>query len=155
MKQSSKKRLTHHKNVILLSVPKRWRFFDFGYTKDNSEIQKWYLTLSERAQFLFDDLLRNNRDVELPIHWTGFRHFMQGNLKKEKIRELGFKSENVPHRVLGIFGTKRKTAVLLIGYTHKSNVYDPPGALETSVRRKRLLEETKADAIERQIRSAI
>jgi hypothetical protein len=155
MTKSIKKSLTDHKNVILSVIPSQWRFFDFGYTKGQSAIHDWYLGLSEHAQYLFDGLWRINRDVQMPNQWTGWRRYMKGQLKKEKVWELGFKSENVPHRILGIFGPDRKTAILLIGYTHKGNTYDPPAALETCVKRKRLLEGTKAYAIERQIRIGI
>ena len=54
--------------------------------------------------------------------------------------EFRFKTtEGTPLRVVGMKGNASGQYILLIGCSHKGKVYDPPDALETAVKRKRLL----------------
>jgi hypothetical protein len=45
------------------------------------------------------------------------------------LRELRWKSENVPHRIGG-YSPAGNEFVMLIGWTHNAKKYDPPSALE-------------------------
>jgi hypothetical protein len=150
MAKSSKKALTHHKKVIeLQSVPVEWLFCDFSTAAGNA-IQDWLDNVSEDAENLFWSMLKNNRKVENPIHWTQLR-YLKGEASKHRLWELRFKADGKAYRVVGFFGKKRKTAILLVGCFHKQNVYHPPDCINTAIARKRLLEEGKATAIERKI----
>jgi hypothetical protein len=151
MEKSSKKKLPNHKKVIDLrcAEPSGWRFWDFS-ANDRDAIDDWYDGLSEDARYLFDSILKHNRKVGSPIQWIGFKRFMKGALKGSGIWELEFFSA-VQHRVLGFFGPGRKEATLLVGCYHKQGVYVPPNALETAVRRKKMLERGEATHRERKI----
>jgi hypothetical protein len=145
--------LTYNKKVISsdkTSAGLPWRFFDFVQGKANP-IEAWYQNdLSEGAQFLFDDLLKNIRNIENPFHWTCFRHFMKGKLKHERVWELGFQSDGRQYRVLAKFGPKR-TVVFLIGCYHKGSVYTPSDALEQAFKRSRNLARGEATVLERTV----
>jgi hypothetical protein len=148
MTKSRNKALTHHKKVILyVSEPAEWQFYDFA-VGDRNLIQEWLDGLSEDAENTFHSLLKSNIKVQNPINWTELR-YLKGVAKEHRIWELRFHADGRAYRVLGFFGERRKSAILLIGCFHKQQVYDPPDAVKTSITRKRLLEDTKATAIER------
>lgn len=132
-----------------------WRFFDW-VQGDSRPIQDWYENeLSDAAKLLFDGLLKVNHKTELPIRWLGFKRFLQGKLRKEKIWELEFKADGKAYRVLGVFGAVRKEAVIIIGCYHKGSVYTPTGALETAYKRARSLADGGASYVERTIRDDV
>ncbi len=136
--------------ISLQTGPKEWRFWDFAQN-DRNAIEAWYTTLAEDARNHFRAILKNNRKVANPVNWIGLKRFLKGALKGEGIWELAFRSEGIQYRVLGYFGPKRKEATLLIGCHHKQRVYDPPGALTTALKRKKMLEQGKATICERKI----
>lgn len=130
--------MTHHKKVIPFEKPKPepWRFFDFTYSNATNPIQNWYDGLSDYAQQLLNGMLKNNQKSDLPMHWTGFRKQLKD---MNGIWELGFKSDGVQYRLLGMFdGAKR--AVFLIGCYHKGGNYTPTDTLNTAKIRKALWE---------------
>jgi hypothetical protein len=69
---------------------------------------------------------------------------LKGEPKKHRIWQLDFVVDGRQYRVLGVFGSLRKQAVLLVGCYHKGKIYTPPNALETASKRARLLREMKA-----------
>lgn len=150
MEKSSKNEVTHHKKVIL-SIPDdaEWMFCDFS-TATGNPIKDWVTGLSEDGENIFWSMLKINRRVQNPIHWTQLR-YLKGEAKKHRLWELRFKADGKAYRVIGFFGQKRKTAILLIGCFHKQNVYDPPDAINTAIIRKRSLEQGEATAIERKV----
>src|SRR5713226_93598 len=131
---SSRKVLTHNKKVISLEAaePRDWKFWDF---RQNGEdvIDTWLATLSDRAQEMFNALLKNNRKVANPIDWLGLKPLKGGDPQKERIWELRFSADNFQYRVLGYFGPGKREATLLLGCYHKQRVYKPPNALTTAV----------------------
>jgi phage-related protein len=150
MAKSSKKSLTYHKKVIQsFPEPKEWTFCDYSTAMGNP-IDDWVAGLSEYAQNLFWSMLKNNRNVQNPRHWTQLR-YLEGKAQRHRLWELRFKADGKAYRVMGFFANKRKTAVLLIGCFHKQNVYDPPAAIDTAITRKGHLEKGEATAIERPI----
>jgi hypothetical protein len=154
MPKSSKKALTHHKKVIL-STPKaaEWMFCDFSPAPGKNPIQDWVDGLSEYAEEMFWSVLKSNRKVPIPLHWTQLR-YLEGEAKEHRLWELRFTADKKKYRVIGIFSPDtRKRAILLIGCSHKQNVYDPPAAIETAITRKKMLENQEATAIERPIQT--
>jgi hypothetical protein len=150
MGKSSKKSLTHHKKVISsILEPAGWAFFDYA-TAASNPIKDWVAGLSENAENLFWSVLKNNRKVQNPIHWTQLR-YLKGKAKNHRLWELRFKADGKAYRLIGFFADKRKAAILLIGCFHKDSVYDPPDAIKTAIARKGHLEKGNATAIERQI----
>ncbi|MFZ3211446.1 MAG: hypothetical protein WA188_08010 [Terriglobales bacterium] len=120
---------------------------------DTNPIERWYEhELSEAGRFLFDGLLKGNSKVELPIQWTGFKGFLQGKYRKERIWEWQFFADGRQCRVLGIFGDVRKETVLLVGCYHKGKVYTPADALDTAYRRAKAFREGRAGKRERKIK---
>jgi hypothetical protein len=110
-----------------------WRFCDFAENGKNV-IEPWYQGLEEFGQDIFDSLLKQNAKTPLPIHW-GCCKVLQGESKAEGIWEWRFFSDNKQQRVLGVFGTRRKEAIFLIGCSHKDDIYTPPKCIEIARRR--------------------
>jgi hypothetical protein len=111
----------------------QWHFFDFVESGKNV-IESWYDGLDESGQELFDTLLKQNAKTPLPIHW-GCSKVLQGEYKQEGLWEWRFFANGRQQRLLGIFSTKRKEAIFLIGCSHKDDVYTPPKCLETALKR--------------------
>ncbi len=118
-------------------------------------MEDWYRSLSEEASDEFDALLKANRKIESHLQWLGFRKFLKGKLKPERIWELGFHAGKRAYRIFGKFGESRKQAILLVGCYHKGGVYTPTDALDQAVTRSRMLAERKAVICARQVREDI
>jgi hypothetical protein len=137
-----------------VSKSDRWTFWDY-YNGNSNSIDEWYQSLSEYGRDLLDNILKKNRDIEVPRNWLGFKRFLSGKYRKEKIWELAF-FDGVQYRILGIFDQKvRKKAILLIGCHHKQRIYTPPNALDVSQARARAIYEGRAKIYERKIREDI
>jgi phage-related protein len=116
-------------------------------------IDEWYQKeLSEEAQFTFDALLKNQQKVDSILNWTGFK-YLKGKPKEERIWQLDFIADKRQYRLLGVFGERRKNAVLILGCYHKGDNYTPKDALEMARKRAKALREGKAQTHERQIKS--
>lgn len=113
-----------------------WEFWDWGAFGTNP-IRAWYENLSEEAQDKFDNILKDNSKIDSCRSWSAFK-FMQGNLSAHGIWQFSFYENKVQHRVLGIFG-KGKKAIILMGCTHKEDVYKPRNALKTAVDRAKTI----------------
>ena len=145
--------MTHNKKVIVFPLRTLWSFWDFSFSKESNPIEDWYLSkLSEEAKFRFDALLKVNRKTDSHLNWVGFKRFLKGKLKREKIWELEFYADKRQYRILGKFGEKRKQIILLIGCYHKGSVYDPSDALDQAYKRARMLAEGEAVLCEREIK---
>jgi hypothetical protein len=144
--------LTHHKKMITSPPqPTEWMFCDFSPAPGNNPIQDWVDDLSEEAEHGFWSVLKVNRKVAIPKHWTQLR-YLKGKAKAHRLWELRFTADDRAHRIIGCFSDGvRMRAILLIGCTHKQNVYDPPEAIKTAITRKTSLEKLEATAIERKI----
>lgn len=143
----------NHTKVISLADPPVWHFFDCVIDGKNV-VEDWYASLSSEAQFTFNSLLKNHQRIESVLNWTGFK-YLKGRPKEERIWQLDFIADKRQYRLLGVFGTQRKSAVLILGCYHKGPNYTPPDALETARKRAMKLREGKAETYERKIRTDI
>lgn len=135
------------------NAPQQWTFWDF-VTVTNTPIEDWYSSLSDEAQNLLRALLKNNSKIELPIHWIGWKGFLQGKYKSERIWELFFRADKRQYRVFCIWGDGKKV-ILLVGCYHKGKVYTPADALDTALKRVKSLKEGRATLRERKIETDI
>jgi len=145
--------LQNHKKVISFPSSGKWSFHDYVEGEWNP-VEDWYNGLSDGGKFHFDSLLKILCKTEDHLQWIGFK-YLKGEPKKERVWQLDFIADRRQYRVLGIFGSVRKQAVLLLGCYHKGNVYTPPDALSTAVKRAKRIRENKAGTRERTIRSDI
>ena len=130
-----------------------WTFWDFAYTSNSNPIEDWYQNdLSDESRFDFDNLLKNICQIENHLEWGCFRCMMKGKLREQRIWELGFASEGRQYRLLGKFGSTRRTVVLLAGCYHKQKVYTPADALNSAYLRSKALSEGNANYHERKIK---
>jgi len=138
---------------MIRSLTARWKFFDFVYASGNrnNPIETWREGLSEDAELLFNNILKDCAKVELPIHWVAFKRYLSGKCKEYKIWELYFVADKRQYRILGNFGPGKKEATLLIGCYHKQDAYTPRDTLDTAYRRASLLARGEADRHERKI----
>jgi len=109
---------------------------DFMPNQNRNAIKDWYDGLSKPAQA---DFLTLVSQLEVLKNWTmpEFRPLRGKNFKG--LGELRFRIEKKHHRVIG-FASKQDEYVLLIGCFHKGDVYNPRDALETAIKRKKLVE---------------
>ncbi len=157
---SREKVLTYNKKVIE-SDSRVWSFVDFVYpidsnpTNDSNPIEDWYSGLSEEAQDDFDGLLRDAHKTESHLNWIGWKRFLKGAARPERIWELQFVADNRQYRILGKFGSVRKQAILLCGCYHKQGNYTPTDAIETACKRSKALKNGDGRLHERQIKKTI
>jgi hypothetical protein len=130
--------------------PKEWTFYDW-VQGDATPIEAWVQELSDEAREKLNSLLKINRKVQNFVNWVGFKRFMRGELKKEKIFELEFYADKRAYRLLMMSGEKRKHAIILIGCYHKQKVYKPHDALNTAHKHAKALKAGKATTHERKI----
>jgi hypothetical protein len=126
-----------------------WSFHDWIQGIHNP-IEAWYQELSEVAKFEFDTLLKNLCMMEKLGDWVGFK-YLKGEPSKEKIWQLDFRADGRQYRLLGVFGSERKQAVLLIGCYHNPT-YTPRDTFATAIKRAKALREKKASTYERKIK---
>jgi hypothetical protein len=136
--------------MILSPLPTQWTFWDY-FVETNNPIEAWHQSLSYDARYLFDNILKDISKTEIPIQWGGWRGFLQGQLKSERIWELGFRADKRQYRIFGKFGNQNKQVVLLMGCYHKGRNYTPTAALDTAYKRAVELREGKASLHERKI----
>lgn len=134
--------------------PKLWRFWDYG-TADSNLFEAWYLSVSPSARDLIDGILKNCRNVADHQQWLAFKRFLTGKYKPQKIWELRFKADRREYRILGIFSTKRKEAILLMGCYHKDGTYTPPSAFDMADERAKAVKLGRWTPRERTIRTDI
>lgn len=130
----------------------KWTFYDYVQDKRNP-VDAWYTGLSLPARLQFNAVLKDCSKTENHQSWIGFRSYLQGAAKTERVWELGFKADNRQYRIFGIFGDERKSAILLVGCYHKGRVYTPPDAIETARKRAKAFKEGKGEAREREIQT--
>jgi hypothetical protein len=138
--------LPNHKKVIPLESP-AWRFYDYA-----DEIENWYLGLSEEEADIFDALLKANSKASVPANWSGSK-MLKGECKEHGIWEWRFFAGGVQQRLLGIFGKGRRTAIFLIGCSHKDDIYRPPECLRTAIKRAKEVREGRATLYEHEIQT--
>ena len=135
-----------------MDIEAHWILFDYvdGVT---NPIEGWYEhTLTAASRFQFDALLKNMVTTEDHQHWSGFK-YLKGDARTQRIWQVAFKAlaDRKQYRIAGIFDGE-KQAVLLAGYFHKQNIYTPPNALDTAIKRAKALREKRATRRERKIK---
>jgi hypothetical protein len=140
--------LPNHTKVILFSLSS-WLFFDYG-----DDIESWYLGLSEEGRDVLDAMLKANSKADTPQQWTGCK-MLQGEPKEPGIWEWRFFADDRQQRLLGIFGERRKTAIFLIGCSHKQGVYQPAECMDTAIRRAKEVRNGRTGLGRREVRSNI
>ena len=139
--------------MILFIEPRYWSFFDYVDGGGN-RIEEWCSGLSMEAKDRFDTLLKNTRKISNHLLWGGFK-FLKGKPKEERIWQLDFIADNKQYRLLGVFGSVRKTAVIILGCFHKGDIYTPHDALKTASKRAKELREGRATIHERTVQDDI
>lgn len=121
-----------------------WTFFDYKSGMGNNQIGKWYDSLSAQEQSDFDEFLKILGKTK---NWDK-QDCKRLHSKQKGLAELRFSSCNKQHRVIGQFGPERYQFTLLLGCTHKQNIYDPPNAMDTALERKKALEKQTGSLVE-------
>lgn len=137
--------MPNHKKVIPFPSS-GWSFFDY-----TDEIEDWYWRLSEDGQEIFQSMLKTNSKAAIPANWIGSK-MLQGKYKQDGIWEWYFIDNKRQQRLMGIFGEERKTAIFLIGCSHKQKVYTPPDCLDTATKRAREVRNGTARLRKREVR---
>lgn len=145
--------MQNHTKVISFPLPTRWSFHDYVEGGVN-RIEEWYQGLSLEGKDTFEALLKNTQKIENHLQWGGFK-YLKGEPKEERIWQLDFRADKRQYRLLGVFGSIRKQAVLILGCYHKGDTYTPKEALETACKRAKALREKRATTYEREIRNDI
>src|ERR1700729_12628 len=121
-----------------------WQWFcypesDRDGDEDNLWV-RWYRGLDDAVQGKHDTVL----DYLEP---RGAHEWREPHTKKlnDDIIEIRIRS-NVQHRLFGFFGPERGQFTILLSCTHKQNVYDPPDAKKTAVKRKKDIEDGISNA---------
>lgn len=113
------------------------RFLDYVSPSGNNLIAEWYCDISVEARAMFDALL----DVlSKKTEWTApeFKRLRGG------LGEIRWKCDGRQHRIIGCWQKEPPGFWLLIGCTHKQNIYNPPDAIATAGKRlKGILNERK------------
>ena len=121
-----------------------WKLTQFVSGNDRAAISDWRKSMP-RGPFkaTLDTFLANMVKLE---QW-GAPDFkpMTGNLKG--LHELRWKAGRVQHRIIGRL-TGEQEFLMLIGCTHKDDVYDPPSALDTALERDRKIKNQEASISE-------
>ena len=132
-------------------APLLWAFEDFVYLNSSNPIEDWYNGECEEVQQSFDSLLKGIQKVDQHLNWVGWRGYLKGEAKESKIWEIGFKARGKQYRIFGIFGSKKKHVILLVGCYHKQTIYTPPDAIATAIKRAKALAEGTGTTHARQI----
>jgi len=118
------------------------RFLDFVSAAGNNQITEWYCRQPVDCRVMFDDLL----DILAKKAEWGYPEFKNlGN----GLGEIRWKFGKVQHRIVGCDWKSPPGYLLLMGCTHKQEIYSPPGAIDTADKRRRgLLFERKGSVRE-------
>jgi predicted GNAT family acetyltransferase len=118
-----------------------WKLFEYVSPTGRGAIADWRGNLATvTRQVDFDTFLRSM------VKKSKWEYPDLGALTGKKwkgLYELRWKSDGVPHRILGYF-TGAGEFVMLMGCTHDKKKYDPSGALDTVVKRKANIKDKEA-----------
>jgi hypothetical protein len=116
-----------------------WTFRCYVSATGRDMIDDWYNRQSAGVQVAIDVALEYL--VQRPRNEWRRPEFDLLTGKMREIGEIRFKVDK-QYRILGFFGPGRADFTLLVGASKKGATYDPPGALETALRR---MSEVKAN----------
>jgi hypothetical protein len=125
---------------------KKWRLYEYVSPNGRRAIYDWRRSLpigDPRADL--DTFLRDMVKIDIwePPQLEALHGAQQG------LTELRWKSGRLPHRILG-YQPGDHEYLMLIGCTHRES-YDPQGALETVLVRRRQIQEHEASIDEYQL----
>ena len=108
-----------------------WRFEDVVLPSKVNPIEDWLEDQGSAVAAELDTLITY---LATEPNWQApqFKRLTAG------LGELRFKESKVQYRVIGCNGRAGRVYVLLIGCTHKQNVYDPPNTMATAGKRRDL-----------------
>jgi len=105
-------------------------FLDFKSAAGNNLIAEWYCGVSVECRAMFDTLLEN-LGKQAEWKYPDYKSLGDG------LGEIRWKCDKKQHRVIGCRWTNPSGFLLLIGCTHKDQIYDPPDAINTADKRRR------------------
>jgi len=109
------------------------RFLDYKSPAGNNLIAEWYCRISVEARAMFDDLL-DVLSKKAIWSYPDFKRLDDG------LGEIRWKCDKKQYRVIGCSWKEPQGYLLLIGCTHKQDIYDPPDAIGTADKRRRGLQ---------------
>ena len=109
-----------------------WTFFSYVSLAGNCDFEEWTKVLSVRACTALKTRLDYMKD---PALWKKYYETLKGDPCKG-LGEIKFTAGNVQYRLVG-FQRPGCEFVILIGCTHKQDVYKPRDALTTAATRMR------------------
>lgn len=112
-----------------------WTFRSYVTAAGNDRVARWYRSQSAGAQAAFD-AVREYLEVRERDDWRR-PDFDKLSGRYKELGELRFEVANVQYRPLGFFGPAKAEFTILVGATKKGNIYDPPDALETALKRRK------------------
>jgi hypothetical protein len=124
----------------------KWRLYEYVSPLERHSITEWRNGLKTAARKAdLDTFLR----IQVKIRdWVAPSVKPLSGKRWKGLFELRWKSDGVPHRIGGYFAAPDEF-VMLIGFTHNANKYDPSEALEkTILQRKRQIQNGEASLSE-------
>lgn len=126
----------------MLYTPQEWKFKAFIMPSGNDAIEGWYKKLPASAKAFIRDKLRY---LAITAEWVKGVDYKKIKATREPIFEIRItdKIGKIEYRLLGCFEPERRTFTLLIGATHKMNVYNPSDCFKTAEKRYKALLKNK------------
>jgi hypothetical protein len=116
------------------------RFLDYVSDAGTNLIAEWYCGISVESRAMFDDLLDAMSKTS-----TWRKPFFK--TLGDGLGEIRWKCDNKQHRVIGCWWKNPNGYLLLIGCTHKQNIYDPPDAIKRADKRRRGIQFSKTGSV--------
>jgi hypothetical protein len=116
------------------------RFLDYLSPAGNNLIAEWYCEVSVEARAMFDallEILSKKAEWRMPE----FKRLDGG------LGEIRWQCDKTQHRVIGCRWKAPNGYLLLVGCTHKQQVYKPPDAIALADKRRRGLHFEKKGGI--------
>jgi phage-related protein len=123
----------------------KWLFRQYQSANGRKPVEDWLSSLTPEVRQTFATLLRNMAKM---AHWQ-YPEFkrLKGNKKLAGLGEIRVSEENKQYRLIGMTGPGKGEYTLLIGCSHKQQVYTPKDAKETANARRKLVEKGAANVV--------
>lgn len=122
----------------------KWLFRQYQSANGRRPVEDWLSSLTPEVRQTFATLLRLMAKM---ARWEApeFKR-LTGNKKLAGLGEIRVSADK-PYRLIGMNGPGEGEYTLLIGCTHKQQVYTPKDAKETANKRRKLVEKGAADVV--------
>lgn len=119
-----------------------WKFKTFIKESGNNAINEWYDEQPPSAKASIRGKLRH---LQITEEWVKGVDYKKLKGTREPIIEILIfdKIGKIQYRLFGCFGPGRKNFTLLIGATHKNQVYSPKDCIKTAEKRYKFLLKNK------------